>query len=101
MNTQVTIVDVALHAGVSPATVTHTLNGKRPVSNATREKVLQSIEKLGYIPSWNASRLKKGKSGILGCLAVDITETFVNQLVKGIEQGLNGGEYSLFFVSRN
>lgn len=95
----VTIVDVAKAAGVSPATVTHTLNGKRPVGEATRKKVLEAIEQLGYVPSWNASRMKRGNSGIIGCLAADITETFVNQIVRGIEHGLSGGQYSLFFVS--
>jgi len=99
MRDVVTIVDVAKAAGVSPATVTHTLNGKRPVGEATRKKVLEAIEQLGYVPSWNASRMKRGNSGIIGCLAADITETFVNQIVRGIEHGLSGGQYSLFFVS--
>jgi len=99
MRDVVTIVDVAKAAGVSPATVTHTLNGKRPVGEATRKKVLKAIEQLGYVPSWSASRMKRGNSGIIGCLAADITETFVNQIVRGIEHGLSGGQYSLFFVS--
>lgn len=99
MREVVTIVDVAKAAGVSPATVTHALNGKRPVGEATRKKVLEAIEQLGYVPSWNASRMKRGNSGIIGCLAADITETFVNQIVRGIEHGLSGGQYSLFFVS--
>ncbi|MFA5354839.1 MAG: LacI family DNA-binding transcriptional regulator [Thermodesulfovibrionales bacterium] len=99
MREPVTIVDVAQAAGVSPATVTHTLNGKRPVGEATRKKVLEASEQLGYVPSWNASRMKRGSSGIIGCLAADITETFVNQIVRGIEHGLSGGQDSLFFVS--
>ena len=98
-NGAVTILDVAAAAQVSPATVSHTLNGKRPVSVETREHVLRVIDELGYVPSWNASRLKTGKSGIIGCMAVDITETFVNHIVKGIEQGIAGAGYSLFFVS--
>lgn len=99
MRKPITIVDVAKAAGVSPATVTHTLNGKRPVGETTKKKVLEAIERLGYVPSWNASRMKRGHSGIIGCLAADITETFVNQIVRGIESGLSGGQYSLFFVS--
>jgi len=99
MNNPVTILDVAAYAKVSPATVTHALNGKRPVSEATKAKVLEAVRILGYVPSWNASRLKVKRSGIIGCIAVDITENFVNQIVRGIEQGLNCGEYSLFFVS--
>lgn len=94
-----TIHDVAKLAGVSPATVTHTLNGKRPVSEATRKKVLKAIDEVGYVPSWSGSRLKRKSSGIIGCLAADITETFVNQIVRGVERGLIGNQYSLFFVS--
>ncbi len=79
MGEPVTIMDVAKAAGVSPATVTHALNGKRPVSEMTRKRVLAAVESLGYVPSWNASRMKSRSSGIIGCLAADITETFVNQ----------------------
>lgn len=95
----VTIVDVARKAGVSPSTVTHALNGKRPVGAATKARVLAAINELGYIPSWSAQRLKAQHSGIIGCLAIDITETFVNQIVKGIEKGLAGSQLSLLFAS--
>ncbi|WP_291637623.1 LacI family DNA-binding transcriptional regulator [Clostridium sp.] len=99
MSDIVTIKDVAKYAGVSTATVTHTLNGKRPVKTSTKKKVLNAIEKLNYVPSWNASKLKSGKSGIIGCLAVDITELFTSRLVKGIESELGNNQYSLLFVS--
>ncbi|MDD4083804.1 MAG: LacI family DNA-binding transcriptional regulator, partial [Sphaerochaetaceae bacterium] len=98
MKDSITILDVANYAGVSPATVTHTLNGKRPVKKTTKEKVLSAIKELGYVPSWNASKLKSGKSGIIGCLAIDITQVFVSKLIKGIESAL-GHQYSLLFVS--
>lgn len=99
MSETVTIKDVAKKAGVAPATVSHALNGKRPVSEKTKEKVNKAINELGYIPSWTASRMKSSQSGIIGCLAIDITETFVNKIVKGIESGIRGGQYSLLYVS--
>lgn len=99
MSETVTILDVAKKAGVAPATVSHALNGKRPVSEKTKKKVLLAIKELDYVPSWNASRMKKNNSGIIGCLAIDITESFVNKIVKGIETGLRGGHYSLLYVS--
>ena len=95
----VTILDVAKIAGVSPSTVTHALNGKRPVKEDTREKVLAAIDRLGYIPSWNASRMKGHSSGIIGCLATDITKQFTNQIIRGIEEGLIGGQETLLIVS--
>ena len=94
-----TIMDVARMANVSPSTVTHALNGKRPVKAETRARVMNAISALGYVPSWNASRLKGRFSGVIGCLATDISETFVNRIVRGIEQGLAGGTETLLFVS--
>jgi len=94
-----TILNVARMAGVSPSTVTHTLNGKRPVGPETRDRVMKAIATLNYIPSSSAQSLRGGRSGIIGCLTVDITETFVNQIVRGVEKGLPGSGLSLLFVS--
>ena len=44
--------DVARLAGVSSATVSYVVNnGPRPVSEETRQKVLQAIELLAIIPA--------------------------------------------------
>ncbi len=95
----VTIIDVATKAGVSPATVTHALNGKRPVNEATKKRIFQVIKELGYTPNFNASRLRGGKSGIIGCYASDITEGFVTLFVRGAEYALSGSGSSLLFAS--
>lgn len=95
----VTIIDVANKAGVSPATVTHALNGKRPVNEATKKRIFQAIKELGYTPNFNASKLRGGRSGIIGCYASDITESFVTFFVRGAEYALSGSESSLLFAS--
>ena len=51
---KVTISDVAKLAGVSTATVSHTINNTRYVSNETKEKVYRAIEELGYTPDASA-----------------------------------------------
>jgi LacI family transcriptional regulator len=45
-----TIIDVALKAGVSTATVDRVLNGRAGVSAANRHRVLQAAKELGYLP---------------------------------------------------
>ncbi len=95
----VTILDVAKAAGVSPSTITHALNGKRPVSRETKERIDRIIKELGYIPSHSASHLRSGCSGIIGVYVVDITESFTTNIVRGIEQGLAGSGKSLLFAS--
>ena len=47
---KVTISDVARLAGVSTATVSHTINSTRYVSGETKEKVYRAIAELGYTP---------------------------------------------------
>ena len=46
----ITIRDVALHAGVSIATVSRALSRNRPMSPQLQEKVLASVDALGYRP---------------------------------------------------
>lgn len=94
-----TILDVAREAGVSPSTVTHALNGKRPVGEDTKKRILEVIERLGYVANHSASHLRSGQSKIIGCYVVDITENFANQIVRGVEKGLVGSGYSLLFAS--
>ena len=45
---RVTMRDVAKEAGVTSAAVSYALSGKRPISEETRRRVDQAIERLGY-----------------------------------------------------
>lgn len=56
----VTIKDVALRAGVTTATVSFTLSGKRKASPKTKEAVFKAAEELGYLPNPHAQRLANG-----------------------------------------
>jgi LacI family transcriptional regulator, galactose operon repressor len=65
---ELTIADVARIAGVSVSTVSRILNGKQDVAAATRERVLQVIEELGYSPHAHAQSLRAGKTRNLALL---------------------------------
>ncbi len=60
------IKDVAREAGVSIATVYYVLNNTKPVSEATRQRVLEAVRKLGYRPSSIARGLQAGRARTLG-----------------------------------
>lgn len=62
MKDHITIDDVARLAQVSKATVSFVLNGKKGVSQATRDKVMAVIEQLNYRPTMNSKRLYYQKS---------------------------------------
>ena len=57
--------DVARAAGVSRTTVSHALNGKGRVAPATRDRILQIAEQLGYRPNVNALHLTQRRTGLL------------------------------------
>lgn len=61
-STDVTIADVARLAGVSVSTVSRILNDKPDVSVATRQRVKQVIEELGFSPHALAQRLAASRS---------------------------------------
>lgn len=62
---QVTIADVARHAGVAASTVSYVLSGKRTISAGTRDRVLASVRALGYHPNAGARALASRKANVI------------------------------------
>lgn len=79
------IKDVAQEAGVSTATVSHVINQTKFVTDETRQKVLDAVEKLNFYPNAHARTLASGRSNIIGLLISDISNPFFPELVKSIE----------------
>ena len=67
MKNHVTIKDVAQEAGVSVATVSYVINNRmdKRISDATRKKVLQIVNLLGYIPNQSAQALATSRSRMI------------------------------------
>ena len=65
---KVSIYDVAEYCGLSVASVSYAINGKKKVSEKTRSKVLEAIDVLGYYPNYTARALSTGKTGLVGIL---------------------------------
>lgn len=61
----VSIKDVARRAGVSPQTVSNSLNNPAIVKPATRRLVIEAIEQLGYTPNASARRLRTQRSNTI------------------------------------
>lgn len=64
MSHKITIKDVAREAGVSVATVSYVINNRTDmrISDATRKKVLQIINMLGYTPNQSAKALATNRN---------------------------------------
>lgn len=98
----VTIKDVARLAGVSPATVSFVLSNKGRVSEATRRRVLEAAQKLGYRPNVLARNLVKGKtSTILLCAFIREDRklsTFYGDLINSLLAAISASGYYLQMV---
>jgi LacI family transcriptional regulator len=90
-----TMDDVARHAGVSGATVSHVLNSTRPVSESTRLRVEQAIEATGYRHNSLARALAAGRTSTIGMCVPILTNPYIADLVNSIETAAGAAGYTL------
>lgn len=89
--------DVARLAGVSPAVVSYVLNGgPRPVASATRERVLDAIDQLGYRPNGIAQALRMRRTMTLGLVVPDTSNPYFAELARAVEEAAFHHGYTLF-----
>ena len=94
-----TISDVARLAGVSTATVSHTINSTRYVSGETKEKVYQAIRQLGYTPDASARSFRTGKKKTIGFIVPDISNKFFGTIIESAENYLSAQGYHLIIAN--
>ncbi|GFH93561.1 HTH-type transcriptional repressor PurR [Lachnospiraceae bacterium] len=90
----VTIKDVAEAAGVSISTVSYTLNNTGPVSEEKKQRILEAVKALGYVPNGMAKSLKSRKNGFIGYFAHSLYGVVYGEVLRGIENEMdrNGQE---------
>lgn len=86
MKNTVTIKDVAKKAGVSISTVSRVINNSKPVTDEIKRKVLEVIEETGYVPNPLARSLVTKKSQLIGVVVPEVSDSFVNEILNGIEE---------------
>lgn len=89
-----TIKDVAEAAGVSISTVSYTLNNTGPVSEEKKQRILEAVKALGYVPNGMAKSLKSRKNGFIGYFAHSLYGVVYGEVLRGIENEMdrNGQE---------
>ncbi len=102
MKSAATMADVAERAGVAASTVSHVVNGTRPVSPATRERVLEVIEETGYVPNRVARSLVTSDTHLIGIVMSALTNRFFVPVVAAIDRaGRRHGYSSVLADSRD
>ena len=90
--------DVAEYAGVSLATVSRVINGKK-VKKETKEKVEEAIKKLNYTPNFMASSLQRTKSNMILIIVPEISNPYYSAILEGVEVTAKGMGYNIILGS--
>ncbi|MHB8909475.1 MAG: LacI family DNA-binding transcriptional regulator [Syntrophales bacterium] len=90
------ILDVALRANVSIATVSRVVNkSDHKVNPATRERVLAAISELDYRPNALAKGLLMKKTMTIGIIIPDISNPYYAEIVRGIQDTADQAGYAV------
>ena len=81
--------DVARLAGTSTITVSRALRLPDKVAPATRARILQAVEELGYIPNSSASTLASRRSGVVGLLTPTLNNSTFSDTIRGFSDAMS------------
>lgn len=90
-----TIQDVARAAGVGVGTVSRVLNDSPLVSDATRVRVQQVIDEMGFRPSSLARALSLGRSASIAVIAPHFTRPSTVERLRGLAGAIKDSDYDL------
>ncbi len=92
---------MAREAGVSTATVSRVVHGLDRVRPSTRQRVLEVIEALGYVPDSSAQSMVRKRKEVIGLVAIESRSPDTDVEQEGLlfmEEVLRGVESSLYQV---
>lgn len=86
----VTLKDVADRAGVDASTASRALSADKNsmVNAATRMRILEAAEELGYRANLQASALRRGRTETVGVIVADLSNPFIGPVLRGIANSL-------------
>jgi DNA-binding LacI/PurR family transcriptional regulator len=84
---------------MSTATISRALRGLPGVSEHTRERVLESARRLGYVPSPSAAGLASGHTRTVAVIVPRVTQWFFAAIVQGAEEVLRERGYDLLLYN--
>lgn len=90
-----TIIDVARAAGVSTATVSRTLSHTGVVTEDTRIRVMEAVERLAYAPNVAARTLRTARARKLLVTVPDISNPFFSNVIRGAEEAARDAGYAV------
>jgi LacI family transcriptional regulator len=94
-----TINDVARLAGVSTSTVSHVINGTRPVREETRLRVEEAVRATGYRRDGLARALRRNRTDSIGLIVSDVSEPAFAAMARGVEREATAAGYTVLLAN--
>ena len=91
----VTLADVAKKAGASAATVSRTLRQPHLVSEKLRNRIMEAVQELGYVPDPAARALASSRSNVVGVLIPSVTNNVFSAALQGIYEAAETSPYDI------
>ena len=85
---RITIKDIAKELSVSVATVSRALSGDKNIRRESREKIMETAERLGYMRNPVAINLQSGRTNTIGVIVPEMDTPFYGRITDGIQNVL-------------
>ncbi len=95
----VTIYDIAKEAGVSPSTVSLTMNNSSKIKEETKKYVREVAKRMGYTPNYAARSLINNRSFTIGVVVPNLTNPFFTATLSEIVHTANDYGYNIMLGS--
>ena len=92
------ISEIAKKAGVAKSTVSRVINHHPHVSDETRQKVMDLINELDYMPNQLARDLSRGKTQKIGVVIPHTQHPYFTQLINGLLDTAKASDYQLVMM---
>ena len=97
----VTIKDIARYLSLSVSTVSRALVDDKNIRKETKEKVLETAQKLGYKPNPVATNLKYGHTNTVGVIVPEMVTPFASRVISGIQDVLYANGIKVIIAESN
>lgn len=99
----ITIKDVAKKAGVHPSVVSRVLNKDvtLKIKKETRDRILITVEELGYVPNHSARNLKRNETMMIGMIIPGFSNPVYSSIIHGAENKAAEEGYNLLVYSKD
>ena len=100
-HSHVSIKDIAKAAGVSHSTVSRALADSPLVALETKQRIQRIAQEMGYSPSAIARGLVTRHTATIGLVVTTISDPFVAEIVRGVEETALDNGYSVILCDSN